>query len=357
MDISRASRRGWGFLLTVSLVVLTARMAAAIGPEEASGSGLSRFSLKIGAGRGNLPGRGGDLDLLRLHVQGLYAMWDTEPSYATTFDWEPMTHVSEWPVELVILLKPRLGIGLGSGLITAANRGSYTWDYDRAMFSYGSGYADDNHIVTKRDFKLRIIPACLNLYVFQPIGALTVYSYGGIGMYWGTMTHSSTVDYELKRETRSLYSTPPLYRKSEEYGKITIDENLRKGSLGFQGGVGGELALFSRISLGLEISGRHLVFAGWQGNSETDTTRLIKNWDQYTGWSPDVTEHRSVTKQGTLWYSQIHDPLLDQDADAFVVEEAGISASALIGAQRQARIDLSSIGIIVTLKIHFGRSL
>jgi len=357
MDYPRPSRRRWSFLLTLSLAVLTVPMAAAVGPEEASGSGLPRFSLKIAGGLGALPGRGGDLDLLRLNVQSFYAMWDAETSYATTFDWEPMTHLSEWPVEIVILLKPRLGIGLGSGLMTAANRGSYTWDYDRAAFSYGSGYADDNHIETTRDFKFRIIPACLNLYVFQPIGALTVYSFGGIGMYWGKMTHSSTINYELKGEVRSLYSTPPLYRKSEEYGNITIEENLRKGSLGFQGGVGGELALFRLISLGLEISGRHLVFAGWRGSSTTDTTTLIKNWDQYTGWSPDITEHRSATKQGTLWYSQVHDPRLGQDNDAFVVEEAGISESALVGAQRQARIDLSSIAILLTLRIHFGRSL
>ena len=266
MDISRAYRRVWGFLLVASLIVLTARMAAAAGPEESPGSGLPRFSLKIAGGLGALPGRGGDLDLLRLHLQGLYAMWDAETYYyATTFDWEPMTRLAEWPVELVMLLKPRLGIGLGSGLITASNRGSYTWDYDRAAFLYGSGYADDNHVETRRDFKIRIIPACLNLYLFQPIGALTIYSYGGIGMYWGKMTHSSTIDYELKSETRSLYSTPPSYRKREEYGSIAIEENLRKGSLGFQGGVGGDLTLFRLFSLGLEISGRHLVFAGWHG--------------------------------------------------------------------------------------------
>jgi hypothetical protein len=356
MDISRAYRGGWGFILLVSLFVLTARMAAAAGPEEAAGSGLPRFSLKIAGGLGALPGRGGDLDLLRLHVEGFYAMWDAETYYATTFDWEPMTRLTEWPVELVVLLKPRLGIGLGSGLMTAANAGSYTWDYDRAAFLYGSGYADDNHIETRHDFKFRIIPAYLNLYIFQPIGALTVYSYGGIGMYWGKMTHSSTIDYELKSETRSLYSTPPSYRKREEYGNIAIEENLRKGSLGFQGGVGGELTLFKRFSLGLEISGRHLVFAGWQGSSSAETTTLIKNWDQYTGWSPDVTEHRSVTKQGMLWYSQVHDPLLGQDIDAFVVEGPGISESALVGARRQARIDLSSIAILLTLRIHFGRS-
>jgi hypothetical protein len=231
------------------------------------------------------------------------------------------------------------------------------WDYNRAAFLYGSGYADDNHVESKHDFKIRIIPACLNLYLFQPIGALTVYSYGGIGMYWGTMTHSSTIDYELKSETRSLYSSPPSDRKREEYGNVAIEENLRKGNLGFQGGVGGELTLFKLFSLGLEISGRHLVFSGWTGSSTTETTALVKSWDQYDGWYPDTTERRSVTKQGTLWYSQTHDPRLDQDADAFVVEAESLSASALVGARRAARIDLSSFGIIVTLKIHFGRSL
>jgi hypothetical protein len=241
--------------------------------------------------------------------------------------------------------------------LIAASQGSYTWDYNRAAFLYGSGYADDNLIETTRDFKIRVIPAYLNLYLFQPLGALTVYSYGGLGYYWGKMTHSSTIDYELKREIRVLYAVPPIFTKSEEYGNLAIEENFRKGSLGVQGGVGVELTLFRRLALGLEIFGRHLVFAGWHGSSTTDSTALIKRWDQDHGWYPDTTETESLTREGTLWYSRIDDPLLDEETDAFYVEGAGASDSALLGPKGEARIDLSSIGIHLTLRIHLGRSL
>ncbi|MCX6576425.1 MAG: hypothetical protein NTV82_08555, partial [Candidatus Aminicenantes bacterium] len=175
--------------------------------------------------------------------------------------------------------------------------------------------------------------------------------------YWGKMTHSSTIDYELKSETRVLYAVPPIYTKREEYGNLAIEENLHKGSLGFQGGVGVELTLFRRLALGLEIFGRHLVFEGWQGSSTTDSTVLIKRWDQDHGWYPDTTETGSLTREGTLWYSRIADSLLDKEIDAFYVEDAGALDSALLGPNREARIDLSSIGIRLTLRIHLGRFL
>ena len=357
MDKHSADRWGWIFVLTASLVILSTGMGTAAGPGQAPGFSPPRFSLKLGGGAGFLPGRGGDLNNLRLHLEDLYAVWDAETYYATSFDWKPMTYVYELPVELVILLKPQLGIGLGSGIMTAANQGSYTWDYNRAAFLYGSGYADDNLVETTRDFKIRVIPAYLNLYLFQPLGPLTVYSYGGLGYYWGKMTHSSTIDYELKSETRVLYAVPPIYTKREEYGNLAIEENLHKGSLGFQGGVGVELALFRRLALGLEIFGRHLVFEGWQGSSTTDSTALIKRWDQDHGWYPDTTETGSLTREGTLWYSRIDDSLLDKEIDAFYVEDAGASDSTLLGPKREARIDLSSIGIRLTLRIHLGRFL
>jgi hypothetical protein len=357
MDKHSAYRRRWIFVLTASLVILSSGNGTAAGPGQTPGASPPRFSLKIGGGASLLPGRGGDLNNLRLHLEDLYAVWEAETYYATSFDWKPMTYVYELPVELVILLKPRLGLGIGSGILIAASQGSYTWDYSRAAFLYGSGYADDNLVETTRDFKIRVIPAYLNLYLFQPLGALTVYSYGGLGYYWGKMTHSSTIDYELKRETRVLYAVPPIYTKSEEYGNLAIEENLHKGSLGFQGGVGVELALFRRLALGLEIFGRHLVFEGWQGSSTTDSTALIKRWDQDHGWYPDTTETGTLTREGTLWYSRIDDPLLDKETDAFYVEDAGASDSALLGPKREARIDLSSIGIRLTLRIHFGRFL
>ncbi len=357
MDKYSAYRRGSIFVWTASLVLLSAGMDMAAGPRDVAGDGQSRLSLKIGGGAGTMTGRGGDLDNLRLHLEGLYAVWGAETYYATTFDWKPMTYLYEWPVELLFLVKPRLGFGLGSGILMAANQGSYTWDYNRAAFLYGSGYADDNLIQTTRDFKIRVIPACLNLYVFQPIGPLSIYSYGGLGYYWGKMTHSSTINYELKREIRVLYAMPPIYSKNEEYGNQKTEENIHAGCLGFQGGVGVEISLFRRLSLGLEIFGRHLVFQGWQGSSTTDASAIIKRWDQDHGWYPDTTETESLTREGTLWYSRIDDTLLDKDVDAFYIEDAEASDSALIGPKREARIDLSSIGIRLTLRIHLGRSL
>jgi hypothetical protein len=352
VKIHMKCRRKWIFILMAFLTILTSGTAAASDPEEAQASSLPRFSLKIGGGIGFLPSRGGDLDSLRLGLENFYEAWGAETYYTTTFHWDPMTKNYEFPVELMVLLKPGVGISLGSGFINADNQGSYIWDYYRAAFLYGSGYIDDNNIKTTHDFRFRVIPAYVNLYLFQPLGGLTVYSFGGIGFYWGKLTYSSTVDYEIKGETFLSYYTPPYHRKREEYGNLNIEENLHKGSLGFQGGVGSEILLFRGLALGLEIYGRHLVFARWEGDSATDYTKLIKTWDYQDGWYPDTTETGTITKKGILWYSQIHDPLLDRDIDAFVVEKAG----ALTGPEREARIDLSSIGIRLTLRIYFGRS-
>ncbi|MBN1273228.1 MAG: hypothetical protein JXB26_13255 [Candidatus Aminicenantes bacterium] len=352
VKIHTKCRWEWIFLLTAFLIILTSGTTEAAGPEDMKTSILSRFSLKIGGGIGFLSGRGGDLDSLRLGLKGLLEVWGAETTYTNTFDWNPMTKNCDFPVELMVSLKPGVSIGLGSGFINADNQGSYMWDYYNAAFLYGSGFIDDNNIKTTHDFRFRVIPACVNIYLSQPLGALTVYSFGGIGFYWGKMTHSSTIDYEIKSETFLSYYTPPFHRKREEYGNLTIEENLRKGSLGFQGGVGSEILLFRGLVLGLEIYGRHLVFSRWEGDTTTDYTKLIKTWDYLDGWYPDITETGTITKKGILWFSQIYDPLLGRDIDAFVVEEAG----ALTGPEREARIELSSIGIHLTLRIYFGRS-
>jgi len=343
MNVHGMSRRSWALILAASLAVLSVGTGAAADPEETPTTGPPRFSLKLGGGFGFLMGRGGDLDLLRSHME--YEYTSRSPAVKAEFDWDPLSWGYNVPVELIIRLKPYLGIGLGTGIFTSAVQASYTKDYQYTWTGSNWSSTDDNHYETARDFKIRLIPARINLYLFCPLGVLTVYSYGGLGYYWGKLTHSASFSTELKHEYRdsSGYSS-----KDEDYDERTIEESARRGGLGFQGGLGAEFRLMKNLSLGLEVFGHHFNNLGWQGSSTTDYTTTSKNWTSREGWRPDDIKSGSLEDKGTLWYQ--HDGSANHEI--YVGDERN---PPIFRAKREARIDLSAVGIHLTLRIHFGR--
>jgi len=330
-------------ILAASLVVLSAGKGVAAEPQDTPDAGLPRFSLKIGGGFGFLPGKGGDLDLLRDHMEHEYT--SRSPSVKAEFDWDPMSWGYDIPAEFIIRIKPFLGVGIGTGIFTSAIQASYIKDYQSTLAGSDWTMTDDNHYETARDFKVRFIPARINIYLFYPFGALTIYSYGGLGYYWGKLTHSVSSNTELKFEYRdsSGYTS-----KDEDYDARTIEESASRGGLGFQGGLGAELTLMRNLSLGLEVFGHHFNYVGWQGSSTTDYMTTSKSWTSRDGWRPDDIKSGSLEDQGTLWYQ--HDG--SENHDIYVGD---VRNPALFGAKREARIDLSAVGIRLTLRIHFGR--
>ncbi len=345
MNVETISRRGWIRILAASLVVLTAGTGTAAQLQDTPEAGRPRFSLKFGGGIGFLPGRGGDLDLLRNHTEFEYT--SRSPSVKTEFDWDPLSWGTDIPMELIICFKPFLGVGVGTGIFASAVRASYRKDY-QYTFS-GSDYSTtyDNQYETSRDFKIRFIPVRINLYLFYPLGTLTVYSYGGLGYYWAKLIHSLNSNTELKYEFRALsgYSS-----KDENYDERTIEESAKSNGLGFQGGVGAELSLMRNLSLGLEVFGHHFNNLGWQGSSTTDYATTSKYWTSREGWYPDDTKSGTLEDKGILWYQ--HDG--SENHNIYVGDERN---PPLFNAKREARIDLGAVGIRLTLRIHFGRSL
>lgn len=343
MNVHVMSHRGWALILVASLAILSAGTRAAAGPEDTPNTGPPRFSLKIGGGFGFLPNKGGDLDLLRNHME--YEYTSRSPSVTAEFDWDRLSCAYDFPVELIIRLNPYLGVGLGTEIFASAVQASYTKDYQYTLTGSDWSSTYVNHYETARDFKIRLIPVCINLYLFCPLGSLTVYSYGGLGYYWGKLTHSLNSNTELKYEYRGSggYSS-----KDEDYDDRTIEESARKGGLGFQSGVGAELTLMRNVSLGVEVFGRHFNNLGWQGSSTIDYTTTSKYWNSREGWRPDDTASGVQEDTGTLWYQ--HDG--SSNHDIYVGDERN---PPLFNAKREARIDLSAVGIRLTLRIHFGR--
>jgi len=343
MSVYAMSRRRRALILMVSMAALSAGARAAAGLEGTPNTGPPQFSLKIGGGFGFLPGRGGDIDLLRSHME--YEYTSRSPSVTAEFDWDRLSCAYDFPVELIIRLNPYLGIGLGTGIFTSAVQASYTKDYQYTLTGSDWSSTYVNHYETARDFKIRLIPARINLYLFYPLGALTVYSYGGLGYYWGKLTHSLNSNTELKYEYRGSggYSS-----KDEDYDDRTIEESARRGGLGFQGGLGAEFTLMRNVALGVEVFGHHFNYLLWQGSSITDYTTTSKHWTSREGSSPDDIKSGSLEYEGTLWYQ--HDGSANHDI--YVGDERN---PPLFNAKREARIDLGAIGIRLTLRIHFGR--
>ena len=336
-------RRGTILFLAAFAAFLIARPDAAAGSDGIPDNGPPRFSLKIGAGLGFLPGRGGDLELLRLHAE--YNYTSRSPDVRAEFDWDPMSSGGDFPLELVVRLKPYLALGLGTGLFHSAVHASYTRDYESTRTYYDSSSIDDNHYENARDIKIRLIPVRINLYLFYPLGRLSIYSYGGLGWYWGKLTHSASAYTEIKSEYRSSsgYSS-----KDEDYDERTIEENAGKSGLGFQGGLGAELGLTRNLSLGLEIFGHHVNFTDWQGSSTTEYATTAKNWTSREGWSPDIVTRGTLNDEGTLWYFQDR----NFNHDLYVGDERSLP---LLTMKREARIDLRALGIRLMFGWHFGR--
>jgi opacity protein-like surface antigen len=343
MNVEVMSRQGWALILTVFIAALSVGTGAAAGLEETPNTGPPRFSLKLGGGLGFLPCRGGDLDLLRNHME--YEYTSRSPSVRAEFDWDPLSWGYDIPMELVIRLKPYLGIGLGTGIFTSAVQASYTKDYQYTWAGSDWSMTDDDHYETARDFKIRLIPVRINLYLFYPLGSITVYSYGGLGYYWGKLTQSASFSTELMHE---YHDSSGYSSKEEDYDERTIEESARRGGLGFQGGLGVEFTLMRNFSIGLEVFGQHFNNLGWQGSSTTDYTTTTKYWTSREGWRPDDTASGSLEDTGTLWYQ--HDGSANHDI--YVGDERN---PPLFSAKREARIDLSAVGIRLTLRIHFGR--
>jgi opacity protein-like surface antigen len=342
---AKEGRRGRIIFLAAFAAVLLVRPDAAAVSGEDPDNGPYRFSLRIGGGLGFLPGRGGDLELLRHHVE--YGYTSRSSAVRAEFDWNPMSSGGDFPLELVVRLKPYLALGLGTGLFRSAVHASYTKDYESTITVSGDSMIDDNHYENTRDIMIRLIPVRINLYLFFPLGRLSIYSYGGLGWYWGKLTHLATAYTEIKSEFRSStgYSS-----KDEDDDERTIEEDAGKSGLGFQGGLGAELTLTGNLSLGLEIFGHHLNFTDWRGNSTTEYTTTAKNWTSREGSSPDIVTRGTLNDEGTLWYFQDR----NFNHDLYVGDERSLP---LLTMKREARIDLRALGIRLMLVWHFGRPL
>jgi opacity protein-like surface antigen len=335
-------RRGRVLYLAAFIAVLMVRPDSAAGLATSPENGPPRFSLRIGGGLGFLPGRGGDLELLRNHVEYVYT--SRSPEVRAEFDWHPMSSGGDFPLELVVRIKPYLALGLGTGLFRSAVHASYTKDYESTSTYSDSSAIDDNHYENARDITIRLIPVRINLYLFYPLGRLTIYSYGGLGYYWGKLIHEARAYTEIKYEFRSgSYSS-----KDEDDDERTIEENAGKAGLGFQGGLGVELALTRNLSLGAEVFGQHVNFTDWQGSSTTEYTTTAKYWTSREGGSPDIVASGTLKDKGTLWYVQDR----NFNHDIYVGDERSLPSFSM---KRETRVDLRALGFRLMLSWYFGR--
>jgi len=310
------------------------------------------FSLKIFGGPGCLSTGGGDLETLRTSTAALFESVKNISAFSPTFNWPGLALASEFGAELIIPLCDHLGIGLGSGYITGGkSRGRYSYVYSIAQFLQGTGYSVDNRANYAQDFAFHAVPVRINLYVFQPLGRLSIYGYGGAGYYFGSIHHTYSMDAALQTKNLSTYA--PQSEHDTDL-KTRIDERVHGGAIGFQAGLGIEVGITRRISLGLEAFGRIANLKNWEGDGSVSTETRNRDFVQGVGWYSDQTQSDAFRTAGKWRYVNDYDPssTLAFFSDNLLVEKS-VKQPSVYEKTRDPAIDLSGIGARLSLRYRF----
>jgi opacity protein-like surface antigen len=316
------------------------------GPAAAESEGPS-LSLKLSGGAAFLLNGAGDLERLRAGRMRFIEDHRFENSYATTFNWDRLSLVPDFNVELIFNITPRFGIGIGSGIVKAASEGRYsledTISYDNSVY-VGSETTTDS---TTRDYGIRAIPVTLDIYYFNPLGdsrKFGFFVYGGVGYYFGKLTHDYQNTYVHRR---AIQWVDDEYEFMLHQFADTIKEESTRNGVGFRAGLGLEMAVTPFLSLGLEAFGRYVNFSGWEGDHS-------EAWVESIEWA-NATDELEITQgtsreSGTLWfYESRHN---DKDYADMWIREIKPEGEGISGVKRAA-INLNALGLQLSLRFHF----
>jgi hypothetical protein len=261
-----------------------------------------RFSLKVGGGGGYAT-----LGDFGLGVKGQFDYLKDEYG-----DVKGTYEAPHWGAaaggEIICRIGGRLSVGLGSGYIRHATASQVT---------YVLGFIDVKERINPR---LTVIPIELSLHLQLPLGRVfSLDLYAGPGYYLGTL------DYEYRMDLSLL--------GLDGYDVYTFSS--RRGAVGFQGGLGLEMALGSRLALVLNIGGRYARLVDFKGD-----------WTEEGGG--DFWDYSDNGSGDGMWYYAWTYNAKKYDQVAFQAERP---TGSLVSDVRPARVDLTGFCLTLGLKI------
>ncbi len=346
--------------LRMVLTVLLAAVLAApllsgpcdepVGQAQRARTATPLFSVKLSGGMTHLPNGVGDIKVLRDQTEGLYTSLlngALAPAYKTTFAWPQHSYIPDFAIDLMFHLDSRVAIALGTGYFWDSTTGNYSFNYSHAR---SNGSLDQNNASYVQKFNVKVIPVTLNLYFFQPVGGFNVFVYGGFGYYFGRLTHDSSVTATLMNTSGAL-ANPSAQTIFDE--TLTVNEKAHKGAFGVQGGAGVEYKLGGGLTLGAEFYDRLLNFPDWTGDLTSSDQTRDRRYTSSRGWYRDVQQTSQRQDTGGMWYGIDLDPWLDRYSDVLYVGDNRQPTDASEFRKRTASINLSSVGVLVSIRYNF----
>jgi hypothetical protein len=308
------------------------------------------FGFKFSGGLGYALDGGGDLENLRNGDLNYLADLGTETGMTVTTNWKKMSFLPNFDADLIFFITPNIGIGLGSGYISAQTKGELGWNYQYSGSEWWGTYMYDIADSWTREYKISAIPVRLSVYFSMLMNELNVYGYVGAGYYFGKLDHSRLEDGTLNYEDSSWYYWNEIW---ENTSQNTITETAKSNALGFHGGLGAEFMIGSNLALGVEVFGRFVNFNTWEGDYNYQETTHSKKWMESYGWYLDETDTFTWSESGKLWYYEIFDQDYNhQYGEMYIWQDQPDDPS--YRNVRPAAINLNAVGIKLSLRIYFN---
>jgi hypothetical protein len=249
-------------------------------PEDDSASSrfLSRFSVRLTSGMIFLPS--GDLKGW-FNSEVAYDRWlGTQAEYTTGSSY-PFSRTSFLPaVEIIWQVSPRFGLSAGAGYLRKTWTASSSVQYD-----FGGPLGRDDLRLSRRREAL-VVPLALSAIYSVPVGGKTKINVQA-GLDYNSSSFRFTDD--------TTYSWPTAPGQPDYLDHSTTKFQPRAGAVGYHFGVGAETALFSRLSLTMDILYRAAEIRELKGDVEE---RDDISW---TGHQESSIE---TLRNQTLWYGK-----------------------------------------------------
>jgi len=328
-------------------------------PTEKKGKKL--MSIYLGGGLNNISG--GDFNGMIKDWNEAYKDYDDYFLTADySADWKEFRWLQNLKGEILFNLSPSFSMGLGVEYLIKKNKGNLTSDYEDSETFDESGYYYNVFIeandLWEPEYKLSAIPITFNVYFFIPISSIgEVFITGGVGFYFGRLEYNEPHQYDEDLQA-DYYLDDGTYLFSLEYDYYseegTYIYEAKCNQIGFHGGIGFDIKLFSNISLVVESNYRYINFKDWNGNWEEEWS-----WDEEWKWSDepyiyyDSDSGSESWEEGKIWYWEYDDSDTEkQYKDMFLLDEKP-EASGEIKNVRPAEINLNGFSLRLGIRFSF----
>jgi hypothetical protein len=225
-------------------------------------------------------------------------------SYTPSGKFEPIHLGFDFGGDFILQFTPQLGIGIGSGYLTAFKTFSVKYTHP--------GSAD---VLYKSETTMGAIPIKLSLYYFLPVGPnIKIYFQAGGSYYMASLKYHNRAKYLMYFEDR--------------------DMDTKGGGVGFHGGLGLEIDFSPMVGFFIDLTGRYASISNFKGD--------------YTGSS---TYGTSTTNNAYLYYFKWSVP----GHGIFPVLGMSLTAPSdpLISDVRKANIDFSGFSALLGFIFRF----